>query len=352
MGQQIFHRREEEAVVGGAGQHDLSAAEGFGDGIGHIGAGQVHLHYLCALCTQLFCHEVGCCTGVAVDGSTCHKDLFRLLGLVAGPDVVVVQVLAQISGQHRAVQRANGLDVQSRGLFQQRLHLRAVFPHDVQVVAAGFAGPVGLFVKLCHSAKAAKAIRGEQHLFGGFIADHDLRPVHHGGKHKGQGMCTERKALAVLHHYTALLGNGISAKELLHIQKGLGVAHHLHLRVECRQLCNVGTVVRLHVGDYQIIRLTACQSFGQVFQPRLGSAGIHRIQNGGLFVQNDIGIIAHAGGHRILALEQVNGGIIHAHTQNGFTDLLHAHSFPSPFYDMPQNAAIISKNISYYSTLL
>ena len=115
-------------------------------------------------------------------------------------------------------------------------------------------------------------------------------------------MGTKAQALAVLHHYTALLGNGISAKELVHIQKGLGVAHHLHLRVECRQLCNVGTVVRLHVGDYQIIRLTACQSFGQVFQPRLGSAGIHRIQNGGLFVQNDIGIIAHAGGNRSMVV--------------------------------------------------
>ena len=53
VGQQILHRREEEAVIGGAGQHDLSAAEGFGDGIGHIRAGQVHLHYLCTLCTQL-----------------------------------------------------------------------------------------------------------------------------------------------------------------------------------------------------------------------------------------------------------------------------------------------------------
>ena len=339
MGQQIFHRREEEAVVGGAGQHDLSAAEGFGDGIGHIGAGQVHLHDLCALCTQLFCHEVGCCTGVAVDGSTCHKDLFRLLGLVAGPDVVVVQVLAQISGQHRAVQRANGLDVQSRGLFQQRLHLRAVFPHDVQVVAAGFAGPVGLFVKLCHSAKAAKAISGEQHLLAALIADHDLRPVHHGGKHKGQGVGAKAQALAVLHHHAALLCHSISAKELIHIQEGLGVAHHLHLRIECRQLCDICAVVRLHVGDHQIIRLTACQSFGQVFQPRLGSAGIHRVQNGGLLVQNDIGIIAHAGGHRILALEEVDGGIIHANAQNGFTDLVYAHNARSPylyFYAVPR----------------
>ena len=144
-------------------------------------------------------------------------------------------------------------------------------------------------------------------------------------------MGAKAQALAVLHHYTALLGNGIGTKELLHIQEGLGVAHHLHLRVECRQLCNVGTVVRLHVGDYQIIRLTVCQSFGQVFQPRLSGAGIHGIQNGGLFVQNDIGIIAHAGGHRVLALEQVDGGIIHTNAQNSFTDLVYAHNARSPY---------------------
>ena len=32
VGQQVLHRREEEAVVGGAGQHGLAAAEGLRDG--------------------------------------------------------------------------------------------------------------------------------------------------------------------------------------------------------------------------------------------------------------------------------------------------------------------------------
>ena len=147
-------------------------------------------------------------------------------------------------------------------------------------------------------------------------------------------MGAQRQALAVLHSDAAFFCNGIRAEELIHIQKSLGVANHLHFRVERRQLCDIGTVIRLHVGDDQIIRLAACQCFGQIFQPCIGGAVVHRIQNGGLFVQNDIGVIAHAGRHRVLALEQVDGGIIHTHTQNGFADLFHAHNVRSPFIFM------------------
>ena len=265
-------------------------------------------------------------SGVAVDGSAGHQDLLRLLGLVTGPQVIVVQVLAQIAGQHGAVQGADGGDIQRGGLFQQSLHLRAILAHDVQVVAAGLTGPVGVFIKPGHCTKPAKAVRREEHLFTALIAHHDLRPVHHGGKHKGQGVGTQAQALAVLHHHAALLGNGIRPKELIHIQESFGVAHHLHFRVEGGQSGDVGTVVRLHVADHQIIRLASGQCLGQVGKPGLRGTVVHRIQNGGLFVQNDIGIVAHAGGHRVLALEQVNGGIVHTHAQNGFADLFHAHS--------------------------
>ena len=132
-----------------------------------------------------------------------------------------------------------------------------------------------------------------------------IRPMHHGGKHKGQGVGAQAQALAVLHHHAALLGNGIRPKELIHIQESFGVAHHLHFRVEGGQSGDVGTVVRLHVADHQIIRLASGQCLGQVGKPGLRGTVVHRIQNGGLFVQNDIGIVAHAGGHRVLALEQV-----------------------------------------------
>ena len=262
---------------------------------------------------------------MAVDGGTGDQNLLRLLRLVAGPHIVVVQVLAKVAGEDGAVERADGLDVQRGSLFQQSLHLRAVLAHDVQVVAAGLAGPVGLLVELRHSAEAAKAIGGEEDFLAGLIADHDLRPVDHGCEHESQGVAAQIQALAVLYGHTAVFGNRLRAEELIHIQERLGVAHHFHLRVKGRQLCNVGTVVRLHVGDNKILRLAAVQCLGDVFQPLVGSTVIHGVEDGGLLIQNDIRVIADASGDRVLALEQINGGIIHTHTENRTADMFHAH---------------------------
>ena len=91
------------------------------------------------------------------------------------------------------MERADGLDVQRSGLFQQSLHLRAVLAHDVQVVAAGLAGPVGLLVELCHRAEAAKAVGGEEDFFGGLIAHHDLGPVDHRCEHESQGVSASER---------------------------------------------------------------------------------------------------------------------------------------------------------------
>ena len=183
-----------------------------------------------------------------------------------------------------------------------------------------------MFVKLCHCAKTAKAVGGEEDLLGGLIAHHDFRPVHHGRKNEGQRVAAQAQTLAVLDHHAAFLCDGVRTEKLLHILEGLGVAHHLHGRVTCGQLRDVGTVVRLHVGDDEVVGLGAVQGLGQIFQPRVGGAGVYRIQNGGLLIPDDIGIVAHTGGHRVLALEQVDGGIIHTYAQNGLADLFHAHN--------------------------
>ena len=325
MGQQVLHRREEEAVIGGAGQNGLAAAEGFGDGVGDVGAGQIHLHHPGTLGAELFGQNVGGGAGVAVDGGTGDQHLLRLFGLVAGPQIVVVQVLAKVAGEDGAVERADGLDVQRSGLFQQSLHLRAVLAHDVQVVAAGLAGPVGLLVELCHRAEAAKAVGGEEDFFGGLIAHHDLGPVDHGREHESQGVGAQRKALAVLHDDAALLGDGLRAEELLHILEGLGVAHHLHLGVEGGEAGHIRAVVRLHVVDDEVGGLLPCQCLGDVCQPLVGSAVVHGVEDGDLLVPDDVRVVADAGGDRILALKQIDGGIVHAHAQNGAADVLYAH---------------------------
>ena len=193
-------------------------------------------------------------------------------------------------------------------------------------------GPIGVCVVFCHGAEASEAVGREEDLLGGLVADHDLRPVDHGGKNEGQGVGTQAQALAVLDHNAAVLGDGVGPEELLHIQERLGIAHHLHLRVERGKLGDVGTVVRLHVGDDEVIGGCAAQCLGQIFQPRVGGAGIHRIEDRGLFVPDDIGVVADARGHGVLALKQVDGGIIHADAQNGIADLFHAHR-RQPFSD-------------------
>ena len=95
VGQQVLHRREEEAVVGGAGQHGLAAAEGLRDGVGDIDPGQVDLHHLRPLGPELVGQSMGGGAGVAVDGGAGHQDLLRLLSPVAGPQIIVVQVFAE-----------------------------------------------------------------------------------------------------------------------------------------------------------------------------------------------------------------------------------------------------------------
>ena len=147
----------------------------------------------------------------------------------------------------------------------------------------------------------------------------------HGCKHKGQGVGAQRQAFAVLDHDPAFLGNGIRTEELLHIQEGLGVAHHLHLRIQLCQMRNVGTVIRLHVGDHQIIRLFACQRLVEVLQPCIGGTAVHGIKDGDLVVKDHIGIVAHTRRNGVLTLEQINGGVVHADAQYGVADLRYAH---------------------------
>ena len=320
VGQEGFHRREQEPVVGGAGQHHLAAAESLGHRIGDVGAGQVHLSDGRAGSPQLFGHLVGGLAGVTVDGSRSHQDRGGLLGLVAGPGVVQAQVGGQVAVQHRAVQGADLSDVQAGSLFEQGLDLGAVLAHDVQEVPAGIVGPVGEAVALGHHAEPAKAVGREQHLLAGLIADHHLGPVHHGGKDEVQGVAAQAEGVAVLDGDAAAGLDG-AGEEVFQIGKGLGVAHHLHGGVLGGQAGHVGRVVRLHMGHHQVIGGLAGQLGLQSLHPRVGGAGVHRVHDGGLFVPDQVAVVADAAGDGVLALKQIEGGIVDADAQDGIRDV-------------------------------
>ena len=104
-------------------------------------------------------------------------------------------------------------------------------------------------------------------------------------------------------------GDGAAQVQVGEVQKqhleGLGVAHQLHVRILLLQALDVGGVVGLHMVDHQIVRLPAIEGRVQIGQELLRFALVHRVHHGDLLIQDDIGIVGHAVGHRILALKQV-----------------------------------------------
>ena len=152
----------------------------------------------------------------------------------------------------------------------------------------------------------------------------------HGGQEKAQPVAAQLQHIPLAHGDQALVRGGIGAEELAQHDKGLGVAHQLHLRVEGGQAGDVGGVVRLHVGDDQIVRGAAVQGIVQVLQPGLGDTGIHRVHHGDLLVGDDIGIIAHADGpDGVLPLEQGQVRVVRAHIGHSVGDRISVHKMSS-----------------------
>src|SRR5699024_9701212 len=123
-----------------------------------------------------------------------------------------------------------------------------------------------------------------------------------------------------------------------------------HGGVPGRQPGHVGRVVGLHMGDHQVVGGLIAQRLLQRLHPCVGGAGVHRVHDGGLFVPDQVGIVADAAGHGVLALEQVDGGVVDADAQDGISDvggidvhgrqsfLLHALHFPFLSFNLWQGS--------------
>ena len=99
--------------------------------------------------------------------------------------------MPEILAEHGAVERADEIYIERCGFFEHALHLSAVFAHDAEIVAAGFAIPLLVDVE---GAEFAEAVGGEEHLIRLIIGEHDLGPMHHRGENKGQFVPAERNA--------------------------------------------------------------------------------------------------------------------------------------------------------------
>ena len=237
---------------------------------------------------------------MAVNGGVGNQDTL-ILCAVGRPDVVQIDVVAQILCQHRAVEGADDGNVQTCGLLQQCLGLCAVLTHDADVVAACFAGPVFLHIQ---RAELAEAVSGEQHLIAGIVGNNNLGPVDHRCGNEGQGVLAEAQGIALTDDDAAV--SVVRAEKLLHHGKSLGRGNHHCFGISSQELMDVCGVVGLHVVDHQIIGLAVFKDGFNITQPFIGKVLVYGVHDGNLFIQNRIGIIGHAVGDNILAFKQVN----------------------------------------------
>ena len=305
------HEGEDVCVVGGGCQHQLAVAEGVLHRFCHVTAGQIVDHDLgTAAGFQLVCQLQNGLLGVAVDGGVGNDDAF-LLRAIGRPGVVKIDIGAEILRKHGAVEGADGFDVKSRGLFQKRLHLSAVFSNDADVVASCLASPLFLHVK---GAKLAEGVGGEEHLVGAVVGHNDLGPMHHGSGVEGEAVTTEGQRVAVGYHKAAVFV--LVAEKVLHHDEGLGGCHNGGVRVVLEEVGHVCGVVGLHMLHDQIVGRTTRKSILQIVKPLVGEACVHGVNDGYLLVKNDVGVVRHSVGDGVLTLKQIDSVVVYADVLN------------------------------------
>ena len=239
-----------------------------------------------------------------MDGSIGNQRTF-ILRTIAAPYIVLAEIEAQILLQDRTVQRADHLNVQCSRLLEQSLYLCAVLADNVEIIAAGFAGPAFLCIQC---AELAKAVCREQNLLRGLVSNHNLRPVNHRSHEKVQRVAAETDRVTFLDRNRA--SGEIKIEELRHKRKGLCVADQLHVRIHLSQLLDISGMIRLQMRDHQIIYGASVQRLGKIVHPGVGCARINGVHHGYLLIQNQVGVIGYAIRNNILAFKQIEGLVI------------------------------------------
>ena len=129
-------------------------------------------------------------------------------------------------------------------------------------------------------------------------------------------MAAEAERISLCHRHIA--SREIRAEELLHHREGLGICHNLHIRVFLCRLCDICRVIRLHMGNDQIIRCASAQRVFQIFEPLVSGSRIHRIHDRNLLIQNQIRVVGYTVGNNVLTLKQIQCLVICANVNNIF----------------------------------
>ena len=305
----------------------MAVAEAGGDDLGGGGDGHIEHHGLVALLPESGGEDLRGVLGAAVHAGVGDHHAVLLRG-VGAPLIIFIQEGVQILPPHEAVEGADHLQRHVLHLAEEVLDLGAVLAHDVGVVPAGLVHVIPLKVHLVgkdgavKGAEGAEGVGGEEDLVGLVVGHHDLGPVDHGGHDEGQLVTAGVQHVPLLHD-PAPVGD-IQIRELADHGGGLGVADHGGLGIPEQQLRERGGMVRLHVLDDYIIQSPAVQGVGHIFKKHLADGLVHRVQQHGNVVQQQIGVIGHARGHGIHALEHGQTPVVAAYPHQVGSDLFRA----------------------------
>ena len=257
-------------------------------------------------------YDLGHALGVAVHGAVAYHD--ALFGLVAAQAVVDADDLLHMLVPHRSVGGAEIVELHAGQLLERILHGRAVFAHDVAVVThhlepEGVAVDVGVDDAAVEGAEAAERVAREEHVAGGVECHHRLGPVHHGGKHKLQGVGTQLERVVVLHLHQ-IVGDAVEA---LGHAECLLVAHNLDFGIVFAYQGDGPAVVGLHVVHHEIVDGAVAYHLVYILKILDKEVHLHGVDEADFLVDDEIGVVRHSVGQRPQALEEFLVAVVDAY---------------------------------------
>ena len=281
----------------------MAAPERFADQLGDIGVGHIEQPHV----PHPFLRQTGGQNFAGIFRMAVNRAAEDRHGLllrrIAAPALIFFNEPADILPPDRAVKRAEIVNVQPCRLFQHILHRRAVFADNVGVVPAGIIQPVPFKIHLVgkniavHGAEGSKGICGEQDFIRCVIGHHDLRPVDQRRHDKGQLMLSKGQGIPLPHRLKAPLQ--LHREKLTNHPQRLSVADNNRLGMAPQRRAQRCRVIRLHVVHDDIVQFPALQCVFQIFKKAVRDGTVHRVQQGGLFIPEQIGVIGNAPGNRI-----------------------------------------------------
>ena len=115
-------------------------------------------------------------------------------------------------------------------------------------------------------------------------------------------MLAEAVCIALGHEDGA--GVNVEGKVVADHVADLRVADDFRLGIAAHGLLERLGVVGLHVVHDDVVQRAAAEDMGKVFKELAGDGLIHRVEQDGLFVEQDIGVVRHAARDGVHALKQ------------------------------------------------